>query len=140
MGTGSEYEHEAFLSMWLSRSVFPGTCFSNCNFSVALAPAVLASIYKDMGLLRRSMAASTQMEDSHNFLVLTLWFPLCYVQVWAWERLPTLHSRPNFMNLGELRLARWEGLKKSDIGNVRPVIDYAGETFIWQPYALAVDN
>ncbi|CAI9760434.1 unnamed protein product [Fraxinus pennsylvanica] len=152
MGTGSEYEHEAFLSLWLSRFVFPGNrqdkigeqIFRTAIFlargtRVALAPAVLASIYKDMGLLRGSMVASTQREESDSFLVLTLWSPLCYVQVWAWERLPPLHPRPNSMSSGELRLARWEGLKY-DIGNVRPAINYAGETFLWRPYALALDN
>ncbi|KAL2472985.1 uncharacterized protein Fot_48721 [Forsythia ovata] len=153
MDNGSESEHVAFLSLWLSRYVFPGNepdQIGNHIFRIAiylargtrlaLAPAVLASIYRDMGLLRASMVASTQMEDFDSFLALTLWSPLCYVQIWAWERLLRLHPKPNFMNAGELRLARWKGLKKSDIGNVRPAIDYAGETFLWRPYALAVDN
>ncbi|CAA3006719.1 Hypothetical predicted protein [Olea europaea subsp. europaea] len=152
MGTGSEYEHEAFLSLWLSRCVLPGNQQDKIGEQifriaihlargtrVALAPAVLASIYRDMGLLRGSMVASTQMEAFDSFLVITLWSPLCYVQVWAWERLPPMHPRPNSMNSGQLRLARWEGLKY-DIGNVRPAINYAGETFLWRPYALALDN
>ncbi|CAI9760433.1 unnamed protein product [Fraxinus pennsylvanica] len=124
MDKGTESEHIAFLSLWLSRFVFPGNeqdHIGNHVFWIAiylargtrfvLAPAVLASIYRDVGLFKASMADSTQR--------MAAFYPLPF---------------------GELRLARWKGLKKLDIGNVRPAINYAGETFLWRPYALAVHN
>ncbi|XP_022889204.1 uncharacterized protein LOC111404661 [Olea europaea var. sylvestris] len=110
MDEGTESEHIAFLSLWLSRFVFPGNVLDHIGNHVfriaiylargtrlALAPAVLASIYRDMGLLKASMADSTQIKDG-SFLSFALWSPLCYIQVWAWERLPILRPKPNFMN------------------------------------------
>ncbi|CAA3027301.1 Hypothetical predicted protein [Olea europaea subsp. europaea] len=109
MDKGTESEHIAFLSLWLSRFVFPGNVPDHIGNHVfwiaiylargtrlALAPAVLASIYRDMGLLKASMADSTQIKDG-SFLSFALWSPLCYIQVWAWERLPILRPKPNFM-------------------------------------------
>ena len=62
MNSGKDYEHEAFLSLWLSRFVFPckigAPVFSLAvnlarGMRLALAPAVLASIYRDLDSLRK---------------------------------------------------------------------------------------
>lgn len=75
-----------------------------------------------------------------NYLALTLWSPLRFVQIWAWERIPQLQPKPNFIDFGGQRLARWHLMKRLIIENVRWVIDSAGENFRWRPYVMAVDN
>ncbi|KAL0353626.1 UNVERIFIED_CONTAM: hypothetical protein Sangu_0943900 [Sesamum angustifolium] len=154
MESSSVFEHEAFLSLWLSRFVFPGNHLDRIGSHVfsaaihlargrrlALGPAVLACIYRDLGLLRESMAASTRLlSEDDSILSLTLCSPFGLVQVWAWERLQPLQPEPNFISSGGVRVARWSGPKKSATGNVRPAINSAGVTFLWRPYALAMDN
>lgn len=157
MESDGELEHEAFLSLWLSRFVFPGNVFDTINknvFSIAiylargtriaLAPTVLASLYRDLGLLRETLMASAKLKgdknDEDNYLALSLWSPMQFVQVWAWERLPPSQPKPKFIDLGEPRLARWDGVKGLNIENVRLVLDSCGESYLWRPYAIAVDN
>ena len=60
MNTGSDIEHEAFLVLWLSRFVFPisYSLVTQRVFpiavhlargtKIALAPAILATIYRDL--------------------------------------------------------------------------------------------
>ncbi|KAF2314214.1 hypothetical protein GH714_024158 [Hevea brasiliensis] len=74
MFSGSEIEHEAFLSLWLEMFVFHDSenTLRDCIFPiaihlakgevVALAPAVLASIYRDLGGGKQSEL------DSHDLL------------------------------------------------------------------------
>ncbi|KAK3014487.1 hypothetical protein RJ639_009390 [Escallonia herrerae] len=155
MDSGSEIEHEAFLSLWLSRFVFHRHVRGTINkdvFSIAvhlsrgtritLAPFVLATLYRDLSLLKETLAASAEFdyESENSILVLNLWAPLKLVQVWAWERFPLLQPKPNFINTGEVRLARWHSVKSFKIKNVSEVIDSSGESFKWRPYAIAVDN
>ncbi|KAK4439813.1 hypothetical protein Salat_0316200 [Sesamum alatum] len=146
MERGNVFEHEAFLSLWLSRFVLPGNHLDRIGSHVfsatihlargrrlALGPAVLSCIYRDLGLLRESMAASAELvSEDDSIFCLTLWSPLGLVKVWAWdwERLPPLQPEPNFISSGGLRVARWGGQKKSEIRNVRPAINSAGVTFL----------
>ncbi|KAJ8443745.1 hypothetical protein Cgig2_029650 [Carnegiea gigantea] len=81
-GSGGESEYVALLVMWLSRYVFPthshnvvapnvyliGICLTQ-GIKVALAPAVLASIYKDLTLLEGKIVASINAD--------VLSFPRC---------------------------------------------------------------
>lgn len=81
MKSGSRIEHEAFLSLLLSRFVFPSASgfdtIVNDVFpiaillaqgtKIALAPAVLASIYRDLGLLRN--------KSESDVSALTVWAP-----------------------------------------------------------------
>ncbi|XP_009781168.1 uncharacterized protein [Nicotiana sylvestris] len=160
MNSGHRFEHEAFLSLWLSRFVFPGNEYGKIGIHVfpiavnlakgtrlALAPAVLASIYRDLSLLKQTIEiASSSNErnnenvgDSVDILALTLWAPLLFVQVWAWERLLPLQpeqARKCSMASG-VRIGRWHNVKQLDVINVRNIIDSSGETFLWRPYALA---
>ncbi|KAL3508504.1 hypothetical protein ACH5RR_027905 [Cinchona calisaya] len=156
MESGKRYEHEAFLSLWLSRFVFPGNEFDQIGEHVfpiavhlargtriALAPAVLACIYRDLSLLKESIFASSKLEDESSddsILALSLWAPLRLFQLWAWERFLMFKPEPNFLCFGDPRAARWHNLKKSDIGNVRPMIDSSGDIFLWRPYTLSVDQ
>ncbi|PWA75156.1 Aminotransferase-like mobile domain-containing protein [Artemisia annua] len=125
----SEIEHEAFLVLWLSRFVFPSSystvstnvyaiavCLSR-GVKLALAPAVLASIYKDLRLLKNA--------DQNDVIV---WAPLQLLQVWIWERFKILS--PNCGDSSGPRFARWEK-KKISVENVNCGL----EDFCWQPYA-----
>ncbi|KAB2605913.1 hypothetical protein D8674_005630 [Pyrus ussuriensis x Pyrus communis] len=119
--SGHKFEHEAFLVYWLSRYVFNHNdvthrpVFSIAihlarGIKIALAPAVLASIYKDLGLLKRKIVASNQLEIGGADLQVTLKSPFHLLQVWAWERFLELRPKANVINFGETRLARWDKL------------------------------
>ncbi|VVA22744.1 PREDICTED: serine/threonine-phosphatase 7 [Prunus dulcis] len=120
--SGTEFEHEAFLALWLSRFVFQG---ASCRIHkhaismaihlargtrIALAPAVLASIYRDLGLLKREIVASNQLKRGRATSEAILRSPFQLVQVWAWERFSELRPKPNDINYTEPRMARWEGV------------------------------
>uniref|UniRef100_A0A3Q7HI82 Aminotransferase-like plant mobile domain-containing protein n=1 Tax=Solanum lycopersicum TaxID=4081 RepID=A0A3Q7HI82_SOLLC len=157
MYSGSNIEHEAFLSLWLSRFVFPGNEYDKIGSHVfpiavslargmrlALAPVVLASIYRDLGMLKQTMIMVSSNEqcsdgDTFNILEFSLWAPLFLVQVWAWERLVTLQpEQPQNCNMvvSGVRIGRWHNAKQVLI-NVRNTIDSSGDTFLWRPYTLA---
>ncbi|KAK7305076.1 hypothetical protein VNO77_42975 [Canavalia gladiata] len=139
----SQVEHEGFLSLWLSRFVFPATSYRSILKSVfpvaihlargtqiALAPAVLASIYRDLSLLNNKIRSATTAK-----LGVILWAPLQLVQVWALERFPTLHPHPHAIEKGQ-PMARWHRVKmKKDI-NLKLALDSSGarKGFLWRPY------
>ncbi|KAF7112491.1 hypothetical protein RHSIM_RhsimUnG0223800 [Rhododendron simsii] len=143
MISGSRIEHEAFLSLWLSKFVFPsasayGTIGTDVfpiaillakGTKIALAPAVLASIYRDLSLLRK--------KRENDVSALTLWAPLQLVQVWIWERFPALAPHPNPMRDGDPILARWHMVKKPNTGNVDLAMASSGRCFQWRPYVMA---
>ncbi|CAN6560732.1 unnamed protein product [Malus baccata var. baccata] len=72
---GHELKHEAFLVYWLSRHVFnDGGIIHRHVFSIAihlargtriaLAPAILSSVYNDLGVLKKATVDSNQLESS----------------------------------------------------------------------------
>ncbi|KAK7859264.1 hypothetical protein CFP56_007749 [Quercus suber] len=148
MGNGSKYEHEAFLSYWLSKFVFPMPHYriEKRNFplaihlargtQIALAPAVLSSVYTDLGLLKEKLFASKKL-DYKEVLISA---PFQLVQLWAWERFTTFRPTPISITQGEPRPARWHKVKVLGIENVRLAIDSAGENFLWRPYAIALNH
>ena len=153
MDSDSEFEHEAFLSYWLSRYVFQnaGKSIRGCVFSIAihlargrkiaLAPGVLASIYKDLSLLKEKIVASNNLEsdDEDGGLKLRIFSLFHLVQIWAWERFLELRPNPNVINYGEPRIARWNKVISHEVENVRLALDSAGESFQWRPYTLIVN-
>uniref|UniRef100_M4DQX0 RRM domain-containing protein n=2 Tax=Brassica campestris TaxID=3711 RepID=M4DQX0_BRACM len=129
-------EHEAFLAMWLSILVFPHMSrrsISRRVFAiavrlargerVALAPAVLASVYRDLG------AITGDDESYHPKSLLKL------VQVWTWERFKNVRPKAKEIPKGEPRISRWEGLQKK-YENVRMSLD----DFEWRPYTKPLQN
>ncbi|XXG83626.1 hypothetical protein AAC387_Pa10g1338 [Persea americana] len=105
MGTGGELEHVAFLSLRLSRYVFPTHPVDTIGrnvFSIAvrlakgtriaLCLAVLASLYRDLGLMKRNMDT-----DAPNSVV---WPPFQLLQKWARKRFPPMgpKSEPNTLS------------------------------------------
>lgn len=150
----TEFEHEAFLSLWLSRFVFPKyprETIGKHVFPIAIhlargkriafAPTVLANIYKDFRSLKEAIVASKQLgtgvEDKGYTVTCTLWTPFQLVQIWVWERFvslsPKLKGSP--INYGEARWSRWCKVKLRKYKNVRRALDTAGEEdFKWRPY------
>ncbi|XWS27868.1 hypothetical protein CRYUN_Cryun25bG0016700 [Craigia yunnanensis] len=135
-----EYEHVAFLSLWLSRYVFPSlseTAVSKQVFPVAihlssktrmvLAPAVLASLYKNLTLLKNQAMYSREE--------LTASGPLKLLQLWAIERFPSLGpSIPNTLKPGEPRAALFHRLNaKISLPLVRSILRLPDD-FRWRPY------
>ena len=92
MGSGSKLEHEAFLSFWLSQHVFPSVNYFVGQFvfpiairlargiRIALAPAVLASIYRDLRSLNEKLIASAVLKKD-DLMDLTLLAPFQLVQL-----------------------------------------------------------
>uniref|UniRef100_K4BQI5 Aminotransferase-like plant mobile domain-containing protein n=1 Tax=Solanum lycopersicum TaxID=4081 RepID=K4BQI5_SOLLC len=100
MNSCKDNEHEAFLSLCLSRFVFPcivGSPIFSIAFNMArgmrlaLSPGVLPSIYRDLGSLRIVMIETGRRnKDKIEIHKLNLWSSLFFVQVWAWERMISL--------------------------------------------------
>ncbi|XP_074310517.1 uncharacterized protein LOC141646545 [Silene latifolia] len=150
MGRGDELEHAAFLALWLSRHVFITKCsqvIRPCVFSmaarlsrgvkIALAPAVLAIIYRELRWLKEKLVHC--LDYPYDVDALELVAPFHLVQLWAWERFPRLAPVPRMLNLGEPILARWEGVRIQYMG-LKTELDSTGETFRWRPYATSIDN
>lgn len=136
MDSGSEIEHEAFLSLWLSRFVFPNSnsVISRSVFPIAVklargtriahVPAVLAGIYIDLSFLKEKIVALSLVdswEDENRKLEITIWSPFQLVQIWARERFKDLRSEPSLIMRGEPRFAQWHKLMMED-ENVRMVL------------------
>ncbi|KAF5179204.1 Aminotransferase-like, plant mobile domain family protein [Thalictrum thalictroides] len=150
MGSDDDLGHVAFLSLWLSRYVFPTPAnrpdetMSKQIFPVAihlsqatriaLAPAILASLYRDLRTLKEEFASTT--EDHH----ITVCAPFHIMQQWAWERFPNLQPTPKPLNSGEPRAARWHKLKSNlELDSVRSTIN-SPDDFQFRPYSFALEN
>ncbi|KAK1305718.1 hypothetical protein QJS10_CPA10g01649 [Acorus calamus] len=111
---GGEIEHVAFLSLWLSRHVFPShNTVDERFFSIAirltrgtrlaLAPTVLASVYRDL----RALTTGGRGDKA----------PLWLLQLWLRERFPRLQTKPT-----------------AGAGTIRAVLN-SREEFRWRPHA-----
>ncbi|KAM3302425.1 hypothetical protein P3S67_016927 [Capsicum chacoense] len=158
-GRGDNLEHVAFLTLWLSRYVLPSRsyqCVERALFSIAiclsqgvpiaLAPTVLASIYRDLNLLKQLIVDSSKNAEKSSYSRcveddsdLILRAPLHFVQLWAWERFTSLQPKPStVIDAGEPRVARWHKVKKLNCVDPRSEIDSAAEHFLWRPYAVDI--
>ncbi|KAF6158412.1 hypothetical protein GIB67_019451 [Kingdonia uniflora] len=152
MGKNLDVEHAAFLVLWLCRYVFhaqpedvvhkdlfPIAIYLSEGIRIALAPAVLASLYRDLGFLVEHSLDSGSSGSSTNCYY-SIWAPFQYLQMWAWERLPTLRPKPKPLSVGEPRAAQWHKVNsKSDIEDLRPAMS-SPENFQMRPYASSVQN
>ncbi|XP_074319850.1 uncharacterized protein LOC141656734 [Silene latifolia] len=151
MGCGDQkMEHAGFLCLWLSRHVFPSrttgvvtqavfaiAAMISCGAKLAFGPAVLASVYGDLSLLKKKIVGCV----SRRCLKLTS--PLHLVQVWACERFPSLGPIPRMIKSGEIRLARWVSHARrlyDDLDDMKMCLDSSRETFRWRPYTISLAN
>ncbi|KAM7250216.1 hypothetical protein ACFE04_022099 [Oxalis oulophora] len=149
MGTGKELEHEAFLVFWLLRFVFPKDAIRRDIFPIAirlskghrlaLGPAVLASIYRDLRQLKHYILSNKNGFRS-NSKPLYLWAPLQLVQLWVWERFPTLSPKPCSIKPSEPRVARWVFIHKLKVKQAGLSINNVGGEFSWRPYTAVTFN
>ncbi|XP_062190501.1 uncharacterized protein LOC133893490 isoform X2 [Phragmites australis] len=149
-------EHAAFLALWLTRFVLPGHPESTMRQSVfpiavrlargdrvALAPAVLASLYRDLRDIKAFLVAAGAAAASGNadmLCSLSLYAPLYILQLWMWERFPSLSPARNnpAVSNGEPMAARWHDLSsKVNPTLIREALS-SGDNFVWQPYATSV--
>jgi len=151
---GSEIEHEAFLVTWLSLFVFPNKySFVKSYFfpiavhlargnSIALAPAVLASIYKDLSLFKKTIVdlSKCHVGGDRYPLEVTLQSPFYLVQIWVWERFKNLQPQPMLLNHADPFLFRWHKVKALIVDNVRMALDSAMDDFLWRPYVRYSDK
>ncbi|KAF7813090.1 Serine/threonine-protein phosphatase 7 long form like [Senna tora] len=145
-----ELEHAAFLSLWLSRFVFPCPTISRDvlpiaihlarGTQIALAPAVLASIYRDLTHLKTSIdkaCARSKLEGTSRSIIsyyllgssviqISLMSPLKLVQIWAYKRFPALHPHP------PKRLDQNHHHENYYVSTFN--LDSCGQTFKWRPY------
>jgi len=145
--SGSEIEHEAFLATWLSMIGFsPSGYVSELAFPIAihlargnpiaLGPPVLASIYQDLALLKKTIVglAKKLLLGDNLELEVTLQSPFYLVQIWVWERFGNLQPQPSLINPENSWLYRWHKVKALKIDNARLALDSAMEHFRWRPY------
>ncbi|KAK1379065.1 putative C globular stage [Heracleum sosnowskyi] len=148
MSSGNQLEHEAFLACWLSKFVHVRTniAIQDCHVAIplsrghriALAPVVLACIYRDMTMLHNSIVKTVIVESRFRMKFSTCHYDL--VQMWVWERFTGFGPVPNVIGSGEPRSARWNGVTKSKVNDVRTALDSAGLSFMWRPYTLGSSN
>lgn len=125
---GCNYEHVAFLSLWLSRFVFPSlpeesigkhvfpiAAHLSQGTRVALAPAVLAGLYKDLTFLKQQTLCCIEE--------ISVAGPFQLLQLWALERFQNiLQVPPNALKPGEPRAARWHKVSSCHAPNSRPIL------------------
>ncbi|KFK34794.1 hypothetical protein AALP_AA5G194000 [Arabis alpina] len=139
MNRDGEIEHEAFLTMWLSDYVFPDVMRRSISGNVlpiavrlargeriALAPAVLASLYRDLSRIHGFVKSDKVKLESL----------LKLVQVWIWERFSSIRPEAREIRMGEPRIARWSVREKSCEVNGRLSFD----GFEWRPYGKTIRN
>ncbi|KAK2387270.1 serine/threonine-protein phosphatase 7 long form protein [Trifolium repens] len=152
---GSEIEHEAFLATWLSLFVFPHYYLvKSCVFPIAvhlargnpiaLAPAVLASLYKDLSFFKKTIVDMSKYPvDGDSFpLEVTIHSPFYLVQIWVWERFKNLQPQPMLINHGDPILIRWHKVRSlhMNIDSVKLALDSATNDFLWRPYVRYSDK
>ncbi|KAK2387308.1 serine/threonine-protein phosphatase 7 long form protein [Trifolium repens] len=150
---GNEIEHEAFLATWLSIFVFPHKVLvKRCLFPVAihlasgnpiaLAPAVLASLYRDLTSFKKTLVGLSKYHvgDDRFSMEVTLNAPFYLVQIWVWERFKNLQPQPMLINHGDPLLFRWHKVQTLKFENVKLALDSAIDDFLWRPYVRYSDK
>ncbi|KAL6196344.1 hypothetical protein ACLB2K_031959 [Fragaria x ananassa] len=140
------YEHVAFLSLWLARFVFP--CLPEESLGkhvfpiavllsqgtkVALAPAILAGLYRDLSVLKSQVFKGEE--------IISVSSPFQLLQLWALERFSgVVKSPPKRLEPCEPRAARWSKVNGGiSLPDVRREVNLA-ENFRPRPYAAEMTN
>ncbi|PNY08761.1 serine/threonine-protein phosphatase [Trifolium pratense] len=107
---------------------------------IALAPAVLASLYKDLSLFKKTIDDLKTMVKFPLEFEVNVQSPFYLVQVWVWERFKNLQPQPKLINNGDHVLLRWHKVKALKIDNVRFALDSAVDDFLWRPNVRFADK
>ena len=138
-------EHGAYLSMWLSLFVLSGPPFDVVRQevlplaarlargqSVALAPAALAAIYRDLSALKRCITSDKKDEP---FVVSA---PAHILQLWVWEHFTQLRPEPAASSArGDRnipRASRWHEVSKRLSSKDVHAVFMSPKEFKWRPY------
>ncbi|TVU40133.1 hypothetical protein EJB05_13583, partial [Eragrostis curvula] len=150
-----EHEHAAFLALWLTRFVLPGHPESTMRQSLfpiavrlargerlALGPAVLASLYRDLRDIKAFLVATAGAATNGNadmLSSLSLYAPLYVLQLWMWEHFPALRpGRDKPLMDGQPMAARWHDLsRKINPTLIREALS-SPDNFLWQPYPYSM--
>ncbi|PSR95617.1 Prophage side tail fiber protein like [Actinidia chinensis var. chinensis] len=117
----------------IGKHVFPIAGHLSRGTKLALAPAVLSSLYRDLSLVRE--------KAMNGFFPIAVSAPFQLLQLWAFERFPLLGPKtPNPLEPGQPRAARWHSLSsKTNLPLVRIALVLA-DNFMWRPYAADLEN
>jgi hypothetical protein len=85
-------------------SLFPITVLLARGNPIALAPPVLACLYKDLSFLKVTIV---DLKKCPLVFEVNVQSPFYLVQVWVWERFPNLQPHPKLINYGDPVLLRW---------------------------------
>ncbi|GJR31361.1 protein maintenance of meristems [Tanacetum coccineum] len=151
MDNQNVHEHEAFLVLWLSKYLFPSVKDTvlpeTFNLAIrlargqklALAPAVLATLYRDLHLLQNTILDLQQ--GKNESVLLQVFSPMYYMQVWVLERFPLVrpYAVGNVRD-DETRLAIWANPvnKRTDYATLE--WGTCGKQFVWRPYVKDTDH
>ncbi|RHN39907.1 putative aminotransferase-like, plant mobile domain-containing protein [Medicago truncatula] len=118
MSKASKIEHEAFISAWLSIFVFPhkSLLIKSSLFPIAvhlargkpiaLAPSVLACLYKDLRLFKETIVGLTKTTtEGAKFplkVEVNVQSPIYLVKVWLWERFKNLQLSREWIKMFQL--------------------------------------
>lgn len=98
---------------------------------MAIAPAVLGNLYKELRELKEKAMDSATICVSAPFQLL---------QLWAFEHFPLVSPTPISLRSGEPRIARWNKLNlEINLPFVRSALQLA-ENFKWRPYGADLEN
>lgn len=98
---------------------------------MAIAPAVLGNLYKELRELKEKAMDSATICVSAPFQLL---------QLWAFEHFPLSSPTPISLHPGEPRIARWN---KLNLEINQPIVRSAlqlAKNFKWRPYAADLEN
>jgi hypothetical protein len=84
-------------------SLFPITVLLARGNPIALAPPVLACLYKDLSFLKVTIV---DLKKCPLVFEVNVQSPFYLVQVWVWERFPNLQPHPKLINYGDPVLLR----------------------------------
>lgn len=128
----------------MRQAVFPIAVRLARGERVALAPAVLASLYRDLREIKAFLiaaGAAATTDDADTLSSLSVYSPLYILQLWMWERFPALRpAKVNPLVDGDPLAARWHDLsRKLNPAQIRQALN-TGYNFVWQPYVCSTEH